>query len=389
MLPKATVAFLALALTAAIVACTNLGQTTGVNVGPNFPSKTVYASNSNQNAISIYNPGSKNGSSPSFEIGGGNTTLNGPQYLAFDRRGNLWVTNYNPSTNRALLIEFEALATGNVLPLISTGLAGRPRGIAFTPKMPTSPGPAATTSASPSPPASIMAIASVIANQTFPARILLFTAGATSPYQSIGGPRPHLRVPSGVAIDPQAHLYVTNLQGKSVEEFVLPTPSPTPKPTPTPSSTPSPSPTPNGSPSPSPSPSPTPSPINIFPVATLGPQNGIITPAGIALDQSGNIYIADQGVPNASCSSPAAPAILVFAPFRAKMHKPIHKIQGCNTHLLAPTDVKVDSGGMIYVADSTATGSGVIYLFLAGQFGNVAPNMFKSPGTVTGLGILP
>src|SRR6516225_4309906 len=140
MLPKATVAFLALALTAAIVACTNLGQTTGVNVGPNFPSKTVYASNSNQNAISIYNPGSKNGSSPSFEIGGGNTTLNGPQYLAFDRRGNLWVTNYNPSTNRALLIEFEALATGNVLPLISTGLAGRPRGIAFTPKMPTSPG---------------------------------------------------------------------------------------------------------------------------------------------------------------------------------------------------------------------------------------------------------
>lgn len=389
MLPKATVAFLALALTATVVACTSLGQTTGVNVGPNFPSKTLYASNSNQNAISIYSNGSKTGSGPAFQIGGGNTTLNGPQYLAFDRRGNLWVTNYNPSTNRALLIEFEALATGDVLPLISTGLAGRPRGIAFTPKMQKSPSPEASASGSPSPPPSIMAIATVITNQTIPARILLFTAGATSPYQSIGGPRPHLKLPSGVAIDPQGNLYVTNIQGQSVEQFVLPTPSPTPKPTPTPTSTPSPTPTPTGSPSPSPTPSPTPTPINIFPVATLGPQNGIITPVGIALDQSGNIYIADQGVRNAPCGSHEAPAILVFAPFSAKLHKPIHKIQGCNTLLVAPTDVKVDSTGIIYVADSTKTGAGVIYLFPGGQFGNVAPSMFKSPGAVTGLGIVP
>ena len=30
-------------LTAAIVACSNLGMTTGQNVGPSFPSKTLYA----------------------------------------------------------------------------------------------------------------------------------------------------------------------------------------------------------------------------------------------------------------------------------------------------------------------------------------------------------
>jgi hypothetical protein len=99
-LPRHTIAFLTLALTAAIVACSNLGSTTGVNVGPNFPAKTLYASNSNQNAISIYTTGTKSGGGPAFQIGGGNTGLNGPQYLAFDRRRNLWVTNYNPSTNR-------------------------------------------------------------------------------------------------------------------------------------------------------------------------------------------------------------------------------------------------------------------------------------------------
>ncbi len=54
MLSKLTVSFLRARHTAAIVACSNLGKTTGVNVGPNFPSKTLYASNSNQNAISIY-----------------------------------------------------------------------------------------------------------------------------------------------------------------------------------------------------------------------------------------------------------------------------------------------------------------------------------------------
>src|SRR5579863_10103175 len=148
MLPKLTIGFFALVLAAGVMACSNLGNTTGVNVGPNFPSKTLYASNSNQNAISIYSNGTTAGGGPAFEIAGGSTTLNGPQYLAFDHRQNLWVTNYNPSTNRALLIEFEALATGNVIPLTSAPVIGRPRGIAITPKQPK---PDASSSGSPAP----------------------------------------------------------------------------------------------------------------------------------------------------------------------------------------------------------------------------------------------
>ena len=64
---------------------------------------------------------------------------------------------------------------------------------------------------------------------------------------------------------------------------------------------------------------------------------------------------------------------------------------GCNTLLNAPTDVKVDSNGLVYVADSPLTGGGgVIYVYAAGARGDVAPSaIYKSPGTVTGLGLVP
>ena len=176
MLSKLTVGFLLLATTAAIVACSNLGMTTGVNVGPNFPSKTLYATNTNQNAVSVYSNGtseSKLGGGPAYEIGGANTTLDGPQYVAFDRRQNLWVTNYNFSTQKALLIEFAALATGNVDPLNSGVLPGRPRGIAFTPR-----GPSPLPSSSVLPAPAIMAVSDVDPTDVYPSRILLFTSGA-------------------------------------------------------------------------------------------------------------------------------------------------------------------------------------------------------------------
>jgi hypothetical protein len=383
--------FLALVMTAAIVACSSLGNTTGVNVGPNFPSKTLYATNSNQNAISIYTNGTKSGGGPTFNIGGGSTTLNGPQYLAFDRRQHLWVTNYNPSTNGALIIEFAALATGNVLPLQSTALSGRPRGIALSPL-----GPSPLPSVTPSTPPNIMVIADTDPTAVYPSQILLFTTGSTSPYQSIAGPKPGLKIPGGVAIDAQGHIYVANTQGASVSQFVLPSPTPTPKPTPTPSPTPTPTATPSTSPSPSPTPSPTPTPINIYPRFSITAANEVITPLSVAVDSNANIYIVDRGKPNAKCTSSQAPAILVFPPYNKKIPytKPIRKVQGCATMLNAPSDIKVNPDGVIYIADSTKSGSGIILIFAAGVGGpgnhDVAPaSTYTSPGAVTGLGLVP
>ncbi len=403
MLSRLTIGLFGVSVAIGIAACSSYTNATiaGNGIGPNFPSQTLYASNSNQNAVSIYNPGQKSGSGPAYQIGGSSTTLDGPQYLAFDDGTNLWITNYNPATNRALLVEIAALATGDVIPLFSTPLNGHPRGIAITPKMKASPSAAflsphstASPSPSPTPVPVLMVISSVVPTDKYPSQIQLFIEGSTTPYQSIAGPKPNLSVPSGIAIDLQDRIYVANAQGASVDQFILPTPSPTPKPTATPSATPSPSASPSGSPSPTPTPSPTPSPINIKPTfSIIGSHTHVIRPTSVALDTSGNVYISDLGGPGATCHSTGMqPAVLVFP-------RPVHRgvinvapsraIAGCATDLKAPTDVKVDSNGLIYVADTSQTGN-VVWIFAATARGNAAPmGYYTSPGSVTGIGVIP
>ena len=117
-----------------------------------------------------------------------------------------------------------------------------------------------------------------------------------------------------------------------------------------------------------------------------------MVPYSVALDSSLNIYIVDQGRPNAGCSSKFAPAILVFPPYNKKIPytKPIRKVQGCNTQLNAPTDIKLNSDGVIYIADSTKGGAGIILVFPAGANGDITPSpTYNSPGAVTGIGIIP
>ncbi|MGA8575727.1 MAG: hypothetical protein WB609_08610, partial [Candidatus Cybelea sp.] len=112
----------------------------------------------------------------------------------------------------------------------------------------------------------------------------------------------------------------------------------------------------------------------------------------VALDTSGNIYIVDQGHTKASCHSPSGPAILVFPPYNKKIPftKPIRTIRGCKTMLNAPTDIKVNADGVIYIADSTKSGSGVVLIYTPGVSGNQPPtSYYTSPGAVTGIGLVP
>jgi hypothetical protein len=368
-------------LSALLVACSNVSSTSGLNIGPNFSKGTLYVANSTQNGVSIYAPNEGSGKGPIYQIGGGSTDLNGPQYVAFDKQNNIWVTNYNPSTQSAEILEFEALATGNVIPfgLISGSTAGvvRPLGIAIN----------ATTGQV------IVANVNPSSGASFSSQLLLFDTAAavshaTAPGSIIAGPNTQMNIPSGVALSGTT-AYVTNLQGASVEAFAIPTPTPTPTPpTPSPSPTPSPTATPTA---PTPTPSPTPTPENLSPTLVLaGNLTGITKPSGIALDSSGNVYVSDEG------SASVKPSILVFPTGLSGSVNvaPSCKIGGTNTNLFAPTDVAVDSSGNIFVADTTASGAGVVYVFsgISPTCGtaNVAPSKtFTSTGVPVGLGVLP
>jgi hypothetical protein len=368
----------------AIAACSSSNATQSISVGPNF-SENVYAADVTQNAVNIYATGSpipKSTAGPAYQIGGGNTTLAGPQYLTFDSASNLWVTNWFSTTTLGGILEYKAQATGNVIPYQSFSLGSiRPRGITdyqyiFS----------GTTT-----PADVLAVAVVDPSQPagFNSGIQFYFASLlTTAYSTLAGPATGLNVPSGVAVDSKFNLYVSNLQGASVEVFALPSASPTASPTAAPSATASPTATPTGmTPSPSPTAAPTATPWNIAPAATIaGGASGIGSPTGLAIDTGDNIYVSDQA---STICTPACPAILIFAAGSNGAAAPIGHISGSNTGLVAPTDVKVDANKNIYVADEKA-GSGVVYVFAAGATGNVAPTAtLNATGAPIGLGLTP
>ncbi len=387
MLRRLTLGFaLVIAAATAIVACSTNSTNSTLSVGPNFPSQTLYASNSTQDAVSIYPPGTATGAGPAYQIGGSQTTFTGPQYLTFDNLSNLYVTNYNVSSNAGSIVEIKTLATGNVLPLNAVRLGtDRARGIAFYLQ------PSTVASASPAP-AFAVAVVNSSASAGFTSQIIFFN-DLLGAFQTIAGPNTKLNIPSGVAFDKSNNLYVTNIQSASVDVYALPTPAPTPSPTPSTSPSPSPSPSPTASgatASPSPTPSPTATPINITPIRTIsGAASGLGQPSGIALDSNGNIYVSDPAAVGAAIcggTKSVCPAVLVFASGSSTPKA----IAGSNTLLNAPTDVKVDKTGNIYVGDTTTAGAGVVYMFAPGATGNVGPkSTYTSPGAVIGIGIAP
>jgi hypothetical protein len=362
----------------AIAACSSSDATKTISVGPNFSSQTLYAANVSQNAINIY-PSPQSTAGPAYQIGGSSTAISGPQYLTFDSGSNLWATNWLSSTSAGSIEQFRSQATGNVIPYQSYSIGvARPRGIAD-----------ALLTITSGAPTDVLLVGVVDPTQgaNFTSGIYFFQGAAlTAPYLYLAGPATGLNVPSGLAVDSKQNLYVSNLQAASVTVFALATsvPSASPTPSTSPSATPTASPTPVGA---TPSPTVTATPFNIAPATTIvGPATTMGQPTGIALDLSGNIYVSDQA---SSVCGTKCPAILIFAAGSAGGVAPMKSISGSNTLLAAPTDVKVDKSGNVFVADS-AGGTGVVYEWAAGTTGNVAPTAtLKSAGALIGLALAP
>lgn len=119
---------------------------------------------------------------------------------------------------------------------------------------------------------------------------------------------------------------------------------------------------------------------NVAPTKTIaGSLTGLAVPTGLTLDVSGNIYVTDVGPANAS--------IVEFAASSTGNAAPMKVIAGSSTTLNNPSDIKLDAAGNIYV---TNTGTGKVLVFSNSASGNVAPTaVLNGAGNVVGLALSP
>ncbi len=115
---------------------------------------------------------------------------------------------------------------------------------------------------------------------------------------------------------------------------------------------------------------------NVAPIPTIGSTvtTGLGWPQGIALDSSGKIYVVDDGPGGPGGDGPGS--VFVYAALSNANAAPTATISGTNTGLTYPQGIVVDSTGKIYVADEGATS---VFVYPAGSNGNVAPTT-----TITG-----
>ena len=298
---------------------------------------------------------------PLATITGSNTGLLGAAGVAIDPSGKIYVVNYATGAGGSVTV-YAANPSGtlNETPIATINGSNtafhQPEGIAVRPSAsgpvsspspapsPTSssgptpkptPTPVPTPTPSPSPPVISMYVAEG-GNNSITVTAITTGGGDEAPRSTIAGSKTGLSQPNGIALDASGRIYVAN---EDANAFGAP-PSITvyganPSATDT-----------LGNPSPT---------LNEAPLATItGSNTGLAEPTGVALDAAGRIYVSNAvgGAGNGS--------ITVYAanPSGTLNEAPIATIYGIFIGLNNPAGVALDASGKIYVANNALAGSG-------------------------------
>jgi hypothetical protein len=311
-----------------------------VTVGPTTPDKPFYVANPGNNSITVYAAGDSCNATPAGTISGSNTGLGAPTFIALDAAGRLYVSN-----GEGTITVYAAGATGNATPTAT--IAGSNTGLSF-------PSGIALDGAGQLYVANSLNCPNV--SDCFDASITVYAAGATgnaTPTATIHGSNTGLHDPTGIALDGAGRLYVRNLAGITVYAAGA---------------------TGNAT------------PIATIQVSTTG--LGLV-PAGIALDAAGRLYVANPQLAGVGSSSGS---IAVYAAGANGNATPIATIQGSNTGLNTPAGIALDAAGRLYVANPGNGGSvgpwagpgNTVTVYTPGATGNVAPTGMIA-GRKTGL----
>jgi hypothetical protein len=103
---------------------------------------------------------------------------------------------------------------------------------------------------------------------------------------------------------------------------------------------------------------------NVAPMRVIsGSATNLVLPEGLALDRGGNIYVANLGTN----------AINVYAGKANGNVGPIRFIGGASTRINAPAGIVVDAAGYTYLGNQSGTPNWPVLVFAPGAAGNVPP----------------
>src|SRR5208282_2754745 len=109
---------------------------------------------------------------------------------------------------------------------------------------------------------------------------------------------------------------------------------------------------------------------NVAPIATIaGSNTGLGYPSGVAIDGTGNIYVANKATDTVTIYSPLGSST------GALNESPTATIGGSNTGMDSPAGIAVDASGNIYVTNEGGFDgdNASVTVYPPGSTGNAAP----------------